>query len=94
MTVDLAGFSPDRLLRVGRVLDGAIDRSEIADAVSIIYRRGKIVRVDVVGLQNRERRIETRRDTIFPIASTTKPVTAVALLILTEEGIVRLDDPV
>ncbi len=94
MTDDFGGFSPDRLARVRAVLDGALDRSDIAGAVSIIYRRGKIIRVDVAGLQDRERGVKMCRDTIFRIASMSKPITAVALLILMEEGVLRLDDPV
>jgi CubicO group peptidase (beta-lactamase class C family) len=70
-----------------------VDKGENVGAITLVDRRGE-THVDVVGLADRERKIPLKRDTIFRIASMTKPVTAVATMILVEEGKVRLDEPV
>ncbi len=62
-------------------------------AITLIHRRGETV-VDVTGLKDRERGTPLERDSIFRIASMTKPITAAAAMILVEEGKLRLDEPV
>ncbi|WP_027582230.1 serine hydrolase domain-containing protein [Bradyrhizobium sp. Ai1a-2] len=60
----------------------------------LIYRRGKIVHSTVQGFADVERKVPVKDDTIFRIYSMTKPITSVAFMMLVEEGLVALDDPV
>lgn len=89
-----AGFSATRLLRLSGVLQGYVDRGEIAGAVAIVHRKGEEAYTDAIGWQDKEARIPIRRDTLFRIMSMTKPITAAAALMLVEEGKIRLYDPV
>jgi CubicO group peptidase (beta-lactamase class C family) len=89
-----ASFSGKRLDRLRRALEGYVERGEVAGMVSMIHRRGTLVRVDAIGWQDREERLPMRRDTLFRIASMTKPITAVAALTLVDDGRLRLHDPV
>lgn len=86
------GFSKARLGRMKSVLCGYIERGEIAGVVSLVSRRGE-THVETLGMQSLERREPIRRDTIFRIASMTKPIAAAAAMILIEECKVRLDEP-
>ena len=87
-------MSPERLERVTGVLDKYIAAGELAGAISLIYRHGEVAHLTARGFQNIEARTPMQRDTIFGLASMTKPVTAVATMILVEEGKLRLDEPV
>lgn len=89
-----SGFSSERLGRLSRVLQGYVERSESAGIVALIHRHGEEAHVDTIGWQDKEAQIPIQRDTIFRIASMTKPVIAVAALTLVEEGRIRLYDPV
>ena len=91
---DRSGMSPERLARVAAAIDKHVATGELAGAVSLIYRHGEIAAVSAHGLQDLAARTPMRRDTIFGLASMTKPVTAVAAMILVEEGKIRLDEPV
>jgi CubicO group peptidase (beta-lactamase class C family) len=75
------------------VLSGYVERGEMPGLVALVSRRGE-VHVDVIGNQTVGGSDPMRRDTIFRIASLTKPVTAAAAMILVEECKLRLDDPV
>ena len=88
------GLSAKRLQRVGEVIDRAIDAKQISGAVTVVARRGRVAHFEAQGLRDIEADAPMRKDTIFPIASMTKPVTGVAILMLVEEGKVRLSDPV
>ena len=89
-----AGFSESGLAEVSRVMEAAIDRGDVGGAVTLLYRRGEVVQVDAVGLQDPSTGVPMDRSSIFRIASMTKPITAVATLILIDEGVFALDDPV
>src|SRR5579862_4359554 len=88
-----AGFSKARLGRMHDVLANCVERGEYVGVTTLLHRRGH-THLDTIGYQDRERRIAMRRDTIFRIASMTKPITAVAAMILVEESKVALDDPI
>ena len=88
------GFVPDRLVRLHGRLDRFVSDGDIAGAVSLIARRGRIVDVHVTGLRDREQRLPMTRDTIVRVYSMTKIATTVAALVLLEEGRLRLDDQV
>lgn len=87
-----SGFSTARLERMRAVMRGYVERGEVPGVVALVWRRGE-AHVAVQGSLARGE-APVRRDSIFRISSMTKPVTAVAALILVEECRLRLDDPV
>ena len=89
-----AGFSDERLARIPRFLQGQVEAGLLPGALTLIWRDGCIVHRSLVGMMDRERAVPMREDAIFRLYSMTKPVTAVALLMLMEEGRVALADPV
>ncbi len=89
-----AGLAQDPLEQVTAVLDKYVDAGELAGAVSLVYHRGEVVQVDARGVQDLETGAPMARDTIFGLASMTKPITAVAVMMLVEEGRLDLDAPV
>jgi CubicO group peptidase (beta-lactamase class C family) len=88
------GLSAAGLDGVDAGLQGLIDRGELAGAVTLVARHGKVARRSVLGLDNVERRTSLKLDTIFRIYSMTKPVTAVAMMILHDRGLWRPEDPI
>lgn len=86
------GFSRDRLARLHQSLAGHVASGDMPGVVALVSRHGE-VHVEAVGTQSFGGP-PMKRDTIFRIASMTKPVIAAATLILVEEGKLRLDDPV
>ncbi|MEV0650715.1 serine hydrolase domain-containing protein [Phytomonospora sp. NPDC050363] len=88
------GFSPERLERARRVMRGHCQEAggEVPGMVTVYSRHGE-THVEAHGAATIGG-AQTARDTIFRIASLTKPVTAVAVMILVEECVLRLDDPV
>ncbi|KQR76438.1 serine hydrolase [Burkholderia sp. Leaf177] len=89
-----AGFSAARLERTRIAMQDFVDKDDVAGCVSMVWRHGEIVMADALGYRDRETREPMTRDTLFRIASMTKPVTSVAALMLVEDGIIGLDDPV
>ena len=89
-----AGMDPDRLTRIAQRMQAFVDQGTIAGAVGLVARHGVVASLDAVGYQELEGRKPMKTDTIFQIMSMTKPVTAVALMMLMEEGQVVLGDPV
>jgi CubicO group peptidase (beta-lactamase class C family) len=91
---DKVGFSGSRIERMDRTLRSWVEEEKIAGAVTLLARHGKIAHIGVYGSQDRESRTPMREDAIFAIASMTKPVTSLAVLMLYEEGKFLLTDPV
>jgi CubicO group peptidase (beta-lactamase class C family) len=75
------------------VMAGYVNRGDVAGLVTLLARRGE-VHVDAIGMKEKGGSEPIRRDTIFRITSMTKPITAVATMILVEQCKLRLDDPV
>ena len=71
-----------------------VDEGAIAGAVTLVARHGKVFHLEAIGFQDRESRKPMRTNTIFDVRSVTKTVTAVAVMILIEEGKLGLNDPV
>jgi CubicO group peptidase (beta-lactamase class C family) len=88
------GLSSERLLRINEVVQRYIGAREIAGGVTVVTRRGKVAHFEAHGMTDLESKAPMRKDGIFRIASMSKPVTGVAILMLVEEGKVRLSDPV
>jgi CubicO group peptidase (beta-lactamase class C family) len=87
------GLSKARLGRMHDVMAGYVERGALPGVVTLISRRGE-THVDALGMQAVDGQAPMQRDTIFRISSMTKPITAVAAMILVEECKLRLDDPV
>jgi CubicO group peptidase (beta-lactamase class C family) len=87
-------ISAERLQRIGQLIDRRIAANDIAGAVTLVAQRGQIVHFEARGLMDLESRKPMAKDSLFDIASMTKPVTTVAVLMLAEEGRLRLTDPV
>jgi CubicO group peptidase (beta-lactamase class C family) len=88
------GLSPERLQRISGMIQRRIDAGELAGAVTLVARRGRIAHFEAQGLADLETKKPMTKESIFRIASMTKPVTGVAIMMLVEEGKVRLTDPV
>ena len=89
-----AGFAPDRLVRIDTSLQGYVDRDEVPGVVALIARRGQIVYHRSFGHRDVDASAPMSTDVIFRIASMTKPIASVALMMLWEEGRFLLRDPV
>ena len=88
------GISSERLARIGAALNADIESGRIPGAVIAVARRGKIVLLEAYGWRDKEARVPMTTDTIFNIASMTKPMTAVGALMLYEQGRLLMDEPV
>ena len=86
-------LSKARLERMHDVMAGYVDRGQVPGLVALVSRAGEL-RVDALGSLAVGGQSPVQRDTIFRIASMTKPVTAAAAMILVEECRLRLDEPV
>ena len=88
------GFAADRLTRIDRFLQAAVDSHRIAGAVALVLRDGQVAYQKAVGWADQEAPRPMTVDAIFRIASQTKALTTVAILSLMEEGRLDLGDPV
>ncbi|WP_304175621.1 serine hydrolase [Phenylobacterium aquaticum] len=79
---------------IAKAIEAYVDADELAGAVTLVWRDGRIVQDCAVGWRDMDATALMTRDTIFRIASMTKPVTSVAALMLMEEGRFALDDPI
>ena len=79
-------FSAPRLARLDSMLQGAVNRGEIAGAVALVLRDGQTVYERAVGWADRESSRRMRTDDVFRIASQTKALTSVGIMSLVEEG--------
>src|SRR5690242_1443731 len=88
-----AGLSKPRLERMRQVLSGYVERGEVPGLVALVWRRGEL-HCEVLGVRTAGEKAAMTRDTIFRVSSMSKPVTALATLILIEECKLRLDEPI
>jgi len=88
------GLSRQRLDRITALMRKQVDEQLLAGAVALVARNGKVVYLESVGLRDKERHAEMSPDTIFRIASMSKPITSVAVMMLYEEGHFQLKDPI
>jgi CubicO group peptidase (beta-lactamase class C family) len=87
------GLSSERLSRIGETLKADIEAGRIPGAVIAIARHGKLVAFDAYGWRDKASGIAMTTDTIFNIASMTKPMTTVGALMLYEQGKILMNDP-
>jgi CubicO group peptidase (beta-lactamase class C family) len=88
------GFSSERLQKIAEFTQRAVDEGRHAGFVTLVARHGKIVHFDAVGKQGIDNDSPMEKDTLFRIFSMTKPVTAVAMMMLYEEDKFQMNDPV
>lgn len=88
------GLSAERLERISELMERHIEAGSFSGAVTLVARDGQIAHLEAHGLMDIEAATPMRTDTIFRFASMTKPVAAAALLMLVEEGRIKLNDPV
>ena len=88
------GLSAERLERMAEFWRGEVAKQSAAGYVLMVARHGNLVYTAAIGMRDRERQVPMTLDSRFRIASMTKPVTSVAVLMLYEEGRFQLDDPV
>jgi CubicO group peptidase (beta-lactamase class C family) len=91
---DAVGLSQERLDRIRTMVKKHIDGGEISGAVMLVARKGQIAYLDVQGTMDVETRRPMTRDSVFRLASMTKPVIGTSIMMLLEEGKLRLQDPV
>jgi CubicO group peptidase (beta-lactamase class C family) len=88
------GLSSERLDRIHDAVQRHIDAGSISGAVTLVARHGKIAHLEAHGLMDIESKRAMPKDGVFRLASMSKPITAVAVMMMVEEGKVRLSDPV
>lgn len=91
---EAVGLSSDRLTHLTRVIDRNIEEGQLAGCLVLIARDGEIAYLKAAGMQDLEEQIPMKENTIFRIASMTKPITTTAVMMLYEEGRFLLSDPV
>ena len=88
------GISGERLSRIHDSMQRHIDAHDVSGAVTLVARNGKIVWFDAQGLMDIEAKKSMQKNATFRVFSMSKPICGVAILMLLEEGKVRLNDPV
>ncbi len=88
------GLSTERLQRIHEMVLRRVDAKEISGAVTLVARRGRVVQHEAFGVMDLDSRKPMTKETLFRLASSSKPVTAVAVLMMLEEGKLKLTDPV
>ena len=91
---DTVGMSSERLARITATLNEYVASDRLAGAVAIAARRGQIVYLESVGMRDREAGVAMTNDSIFRIASQTKSLISVSVMILQERGQLLITDPV
>ena len=91
---ETVGMSSERLQRIPRFIQQHIDANQIAGAVTLVARKGKVVHFDAQGWRYKEEQRQMEKDAIFSLMSMTKPIVSAALMMLWEEGKFTLDDPI
>ena len=91
---EAVGLSTERLSRIDKVMETHVAQQKIAGGVTLLARHGKIAHLGAYGMMDVEAGKPMTPDTIFRIASMTKPITSVAVMMLYEEGHFRLHEPV
>ena len=87
------GLSEERLERISSTAQGFIDEKQLVGAVTLVARRGKVAHFEPYGMMDIEADKPMQKDTIFRIYSMTKPIAAVGVMMLCEEGKLTLDAP-
>jgi len=93
-TPESVGLSQEGLADITALMHQQVQDEKLAGVVALVARHGKIAYLEAVGEQDREADLPMDIHSIFRIASMTKPITSVAVLMLYDAGLIKLDDPV
>jgi CubicO group peptidase (beta-lactamase class C family) len=88
------GLSAERLQRISQMIQRHIAAGDLAGGVTIVARKGRVAHLSAQGVMDRESKQPMTPATMFRIASMTKPIVGVAIMMMVEEGKLRLNDPV
>ena len=91
---EAVGLSTERISRIAKVMETHVAQQKIAGGVTLIARHGQIAHLGTYGMMDVEAEKPMMPNTIFRIASMTKPITSVAVMMLYEEGHFQLNEPV
>lgn len=91
---DQLGFAADRLAPMTSAFQSYVDSGQIPGAVVLIARKDKVAYLKAFGFRDREQKIAMTPDSIFRIASMTKPITSIGAMMLAEEGKLDIGAPV
>jgi len=91
---EAAGMSTDRLARIDQLFKEYVDKKWLPSVTAMIVRDGKIVYYKTAGYDNPDKKSSLHKGDIYRIASQSKAITSVAVMILYEEGRLLLDDPI
>lgn len=92
-TPEEVGISTERLKRLTTGFQADVNKGTIPGAVVMVVRKGKVAYYEAFGYQNREEKLPMNRDSIFRIASMSKPFTSLAIMMMAEEGKIQLYQP-
>ncbi|MFN0112997.1 MAG: serine hydrolase domain-containing protein [Blastocatellia bacterium] len=84
----------ERLVRIPERMKSFVDKGRAAGIVTLLAHRGKVIQSSAFGVQDLESRKPMTQNTIFQIASMTKPITCIGVMILAEDGLLAITDPV
>ena len=87
------GFSSEQLNKIETYFASRVEKGEIAGIVTLVARHGKIAHFSAVGYQDAEQEILMEKDTIFRVYSMTKPIVSAALMMLYQDGLFQMNDP-
>ncbi|HEY5336682.1 MAG TPA: serine hydrolase [Rhizomicrobium sp.] len=88
------GFDAAKLAAVPAMMQGVVDAGDLSGMVTLVWRGSEDVQLNTIGKRDIANNLPMTRDTLFRIASMTKPITSVAALMLLEEGKLKLEDPI
>jgi CubicO group peptidase (beta-lactamase class C family) len=91
---EAAGLSAQRLSQIPLRMQAYVDAHQTAGTVTIVARHGKIASFEAVGYQDLASKTPMRKDSLFRIASLTKPITCAGIMLLVDEGRLSVIDPV
>ncbi len=91
---EAAGMSAERLAAIPIRMKAYVDANQTAGIVTIVGRHGRVGSFDAVGYQDLESKKPMRKDSLFRIASLTKPITCAGIMVLVDEGKISVIDPV
>jgi len=92
-TPESAGISSQALTKLDGILKAEIAAGGLPGTVMLISRNGKVVHFEANGMRDKEAGVPMTRDSIFRMASMTKPITSVAIMMLVEDGKIQIADP-
>ena len=90
---DASGFSKEKLEAIPAAIKKAVEEKKVAGGSALIAKKGKVVHLSTVGMQDIDAKAPIKESTIYRIASMSKPITSVAVMILVEEGKIKTTDP-